>query len=376
MNIIKRSVGICAPYGSHNHGTNLQAIGLSQTLRNLGYDPVFVNKFRVFSFMLKHPIMLYGKINRLINTKRTRAFYNPIPYHYSEQRAERIRNFNKLYFKDIAFQTASQWEKAQDKNMIFIAGSDIIWNPVKGYPTTDFLDFAYYAGLERFSYASSVGSLELPKKYHRAYKRYLGSMKAVSVREQSVADMLKPIIGRDVIKVVDPSMLLTKDDWSSFAENAIVSKEINSNEYILSYFVMNDPQYWEYMKTVAEKTKLQIVVLPMHHLDEEQPYDVITDATAHEFVYLIKNAKAVCTDSFHACVVSTIFNKDFYLLKRDRKAEKDKYADLLTRYHLNDRVVDKTKDFIHLAETDYSFANQQIPIDRKFSMDFLKNALN
>ena len=368
-------VGIVTWFGTENYGSNLQAYGLSSAIRSLGYEVSFIERFQVFGFMLRHPVMLYARGMFRVNEKRRRAFFAPTPYSISSARKERIRAFREENFTARVFRDEAEWQKTVTDGMIFAAGSDIIWNPARGYPATFFLDFAYYAGLPRFSYASSIGALELPKKYARAYRRYLGSMLALGVREQAAADLLEPVIGRKATRVADPSLLLTASDWDQLAEKACLSVEVNPSGYVLCYFVMEDPRYWEYVKRVKEATGLQVIVLPMHERDEQQPYEILPDGTPYEFIWLVKHAECICTDSFHACVLSMIYEKEFYLLRRSRKAEDAKYDDFLGRYHLEDRSVRDESSFERMP-VDYSFARKQLAEDRKFSLDFLKDALD
>ncbi len=362
-------------YGTANYGTCLQSYALAEVLKKMGCDVSFMGQFRVYPFFIRHPVMLYARIKNKLDKKKTKAFFDPVPYELTEKRKERLAEFKSRTYKTKTIKSSAEWKKTIREKTVFVAGSDILWNPARGYPEKPFLDFAYYAGLNRFSYASSVGALKLPKKYYKAYKRYLGSMKAVGVREESVKKMLEPIIGREVRQVVDPTLLLTADDWSKFAGKAELSVEPNKDGFIVCYFVMNDPRYWDYVKLISETCKKQIIVLPMHKIDEQQPYDVVLDGTAPEFVWLIKNADFVCTDSFHACVVSSLFKKEFYLLRRTRKSENAKYDDFLNKYGLSGRSVTDESVFERKQEIDYSAFVSRIQQDRDNALQFLRSAL-
>lgn len=372
---MRREICIVTWFGTENYGSNLQAIGLSQTLKEMGYEPFFLERFKVKSFLLKHPTLLYARVINKINMNKRRAFFNPVPYTISQKRKERVEKFKNKHFKAKNYYSTEHWKTDVDNNTIFICGSDILWNPARGYPAINFLDIAYYAGLSRFSYASSVGAQELPKRYYKAYRRYLGSMKGVGVREQAVAEMLEPIIGFKPTKVIDPSLLRTAEQWDKYADHAELSVEIDKDGFILCYFVMNDSRYWEYVKKVREATNLQVIILPMHQQDEEQGYDTVLDGTTYEFLWLIKNATFICTDSFHACVVSMIYHKEFYLVRRLRKSEDAKYNDFLGRYHLMERVVSDESRFIRKTEIDYTFADEKLREDKEFSTNFLRKML-
>ncbi len=369
----KRDAAIVTFFKSYNFGSNIQAIGLFKTIEKMGYNAYMLDSFKVKSYLLRHPRLGWTRVINKLNDRKRRAFFFPETYKITEERDQRMKAFREKHFRIRTYPTGREWKEAVQKNTIYIAGSDIIWNPARGYPSTMFLDFAYYAKLPRFSYGSSVGATSLPREYYSAYRKYLGSMVDIGVREQAVADMLGPIVNRKITKVVDPSMLLTAQEWDALAEEAELSVSVQEKGFVLCYFVMSDPRYWEYVKKIAETTGLQIIVLPMNHQAEEQPYDIVMDGTPCEFIWLIKNAKFVCTDSFHACVVSMLFHKDFYLLRRTRKAEDDKYTDLLTRYRLTGRTVEDEKAFVIKPETDYSFMEQQLEKDREASLHYLRN---
>lgn len=372
---MKRSVCITTWFGTENYGSNLQALGLNRAIKDLGYETYFIERFRVKGFFLKYPVLIYARVINLIHRKKAKDFFTPVPYRISSERSARINKFNSEHYRVKSFYSNDSWKRAIREGTIFVCGSDIIWNSALGYPALNFLDMAYYANLSRFSYGSSVGASELPSKYYRAYRRYLGSMKAVGVREQAVADMLEPIIGLKPTKVVDPSLLLTDKEWDEYANKAELSISIDPKGFILCYFVMNDPRYWEFVKRIKASTDLQIVVLPMHDLDESQSYSVLLDGTVCEFLWLIKNATFICTDSFHACAASLIYQKEFYLLRRTRKSEDAKYNDFLKRYNLTGRVVTNEDSFTRTPFIDYTESYKKLKKDRDASMQFLEETL-
>lgn len=326
-------------------------------------------------YIIGHQGLLVSRIFNFFMKKRRRSFFSPVKYKISDERRKTLSQFAKDNYVSKIYNNIGEWEKAIDEGMVFVAGSDLIWNPYRGYPTSYFLDFAYYAGLKRFSYASSVGTKTLPRKYHRAYRRYIGTMDSIAVREQTVADMLSEITGRNVSRVADPVFLLTEGEWAKFGEKAS-SEAFVSERYILCYFVMNDSGYWDYIRKLSEVTGMQVVVLPMHDIDERTPYKIIKNGTPYEFVKLIRDAEFICTDSYHATVLSLIFRKEFYLFRRTRKDEDDKFAEIIDRYDLNGRVVNRDKDFIRDKEIRYDNIYPIIEAERNSSMEYLKEALD
>lgn len=370
-----KQVCIVTFYNSLNFGSRLQALGLARSIDKLGYEARFLRYFKARLFTIKHPHMVYARICKRLAKKKNKEFFEPVPYQASDARRERMAQFTKDNYREMTIASDGQWKETIKKGTIFMSGSDIIWNPALGYPSYYFLDFASYAKQPCVAYASSVGALELPKKYHKAYRRILNRFVAIGVREKATIDMLSKVVDNRLTKVVDPTLLLTSEEWDAFADKAQYSEKIE-DRFIFCYFVMNDQKYWDYAKMVQEQTGLQVVVLPMHHLDEQQPFTIIKDGTPYEFIDLIRRAEFVLTDSFHISVFSVQYKKEFYLLRRDRKAEDAKFDELLGRYNLKDRVItDKTK-FERKPEIDYDGAHEILNRDREESKRFLAEALS
>ncbi|MBQ9664486.1 MAG: polysaccharide pyruvyl transferase family protein [Oscillospiraceae bacterium] len=343
-------------------------------IKKMGYDVYALKAFKAYRFILSHPRMVFARMSRRIAQKTGRKFFIPVPYQISPERKIRMDQYTRDNFQELTISSDNEWNRIIDEKMAFVAGSDIIWQPAFGYPERFFLDFAVYADLPCFSYASSVGSLSVPKKYYGAYRKYLDSFKAIGVRENATVEMFSRIIKHPLTKVVDPTLLLSKDDWDAFADKAKYSVTINER-YIFCYFVMNDQRYWDYAKMVQNMTGLQIVVLPMHYLDEKQPFTIIKDGTPYEFVDLIRRAEFVLTDSFHTCAFSLQFKKEFYLLRRERKAEDAKFDEFLNRYGLQERTIMDRSSFERKTEINYELAYNHLKQDRERSMTFLKQTL-
>ena len=93
-----------------------------------------------------------------------------------------------------------------------------------------------------------------------------------------------------------------------------------------------------------------------------------------EFIRLLKSAKFVCTDSFHATALCINFSIDFVEFVRfnhdDLKSQNSRIQDLLEHYHLEHRLYDgkctKWSEPIH-----YSEIQSILEYDREISYRFL-----
>lgn len=359
-----------------NYGSKLQATATCKWLEKQGYEVSFIKTFLDPVHLLKHPSLIYTRIQNYIHRSECESFFNSDPYDISEKRQRRIDRYNKDNLPFITIKSHKQWKEILRDNPVFISGSDIIWQPANGYPEKYFLDFAYYTKCKRISYSSSVGSPSLPIKYKKFYKKYLGSYDAISVRENATRDLFKGIIDNTITKVIDPTLLVSREIWDELSAKAEIKNDIIPNQYILCYFVMKDDRYWKYVELASKETGLKIVVLPMHKQDEESGYNIIDDGTPYEFIWLIRNAAFIITDSFHASVFSFLYEKELYILKRARGDEDEKFNDLTKRYGLENRIVLEESVFNRNEYISDDINKERLIADRKNSEEYLINALS
>ena len=178
----------------------------------------------------------------------------------------------------------------------YLCGSDQVWNPLYHKPSY----FATFAAKEkRVSYAASFGISALPEQYACKYKDYLNDMQHISVREQTGAEIVQQLTGKDAISLVDPTLMLDKNNWKSISKKPKFNIE---SKYLLTYFLGTISEETDsYIKKIAEENHLQIISL---HKFAKNDYWYYTGPS--EFIWLIENASLVCTDSFHASVFSVI----------------------------------------------------------------------
>lgn len=373
---MKDKICVVTWYNSPNYGTQLQATALCRYFEKKGYDVSILKSFRVKSYMIKHPRLMITRFREFLNKKNQKKFFHPVPYEITTERRARIDEYVDSVFNPLSITSMDVWQKVIDDETIFVSGSDIIWQPALGAPGKFFLDFAMYENLKRFSYASSTGTKSMPEKFYSDYKCIMNGFSSIGVRENNTAVFFEKLLGKKVQKVLDPTLLFDKEFWDEI-ESSAKSYEIQNSKYICCYFVMDDERYWNYLNLIRlNYPDYKIVVIPMHKSDEEKGDYAVLDGTPREFISLIKNSEFVVTDSFHASIFSFIYSKEFYILKRTRSDEDEKFSDLLNRYYLNSRVIIDESKFERDENTDYSSGRNQLENDRILSYKFIDDALN
>ena len=99
--------------------------------------------------------------------------------------------------------------------------------------------------------------------------------------------------------------------------------------------------------------------------------NAIADIGPKEFLYYIKNAEMVLTNSFHGTVFSIIFRKKFYSVYK----ENNRISHLLDFLQIPKRHITEAGQIDVKAEIDYSNVDELLAKYRSESVAFLEEAL-
>lgn len=355
-----------------NYGNRLQNYALQQYLSNefkvekidtIWYDPQYSCVSKIDAFTWK------GWVKYLINWKNTRGYLKK-SYLKDNIRMYNIGKFTNRINTKFDFKIKDKLNVEYD---YFIVGSDQVWNPdlwmyENDYPDIRFLKFA--SEEKRIAYAASIAIPEIPKDKEQFFKDSLNEMKSISMREKAGAKLVKNLTGREVPVLVDPTILLSKEEWQKIE---MLPEWYSGEKYILTYFLGNSSPVIE---KIAKKNNWKI-----YNLMDKDNFDLYT-SRVEEFVYLINHAQLVATDSFHACVFSILMNTPFLVVNRQQKGVADMTSRIDTlmelfgyqdRYIVNGKCELSDKEILNM---DFSRVKAIQERERKRSKDFLEKALN
>ena len=270
--------------------------------------------------------------------------------------------------------------KCEERYSSVLVGSDQLWLPaniVANYYTLSFVPDT----VNTIAYSTSFGQSQLPKSVAKKASVFLNKIKHIGVREETGQKLVKDIVGRNVPVVCDPTMLFTGEEWMSIQQET----PIVDGKYIFCYFLGNNPSHREFVKRLKKKTGYKVVALT--HLDEyiksdenyadETPYDV----DPADFVNLIRNAKYICTDSFHCSVFSILYRKQFLTFRRFNRdtiqSTNSRLDSLFNLVGVDNRFVnpeDDVKKYLNI-DTDYDLVHEKLAKVREQSYIYLKKSL-
>lgn len=280
-----------------NYGGFLQNFALQTVLRKVDASPITID-WTIPRQSLWRIMSSWGKtlLFRLFGKKRPFLRIRKIRY--------RDKLFDAFFQKNI---TTTEFfvglkKKCVKPYDVVIVGSDQVWRPEYcGRVQNMFLDFCNSKkNLKRIAYAASFGvdNWEYTPKQTRTCSKLAKMFDAISVREESGVKLCKQHLGVDATWVLDPTLLLKKEDYLPICEDVPICKEKYLAVYVLDENEMVTATYEK------EAISRGLVVKKFHA-------DFKSTLTVPEWLAMFRDASFVVTDSFHGTVFSIIFGKEF-----------------------------------------------------------------
>lgn len=234
---------------------------------------------------------------------------------------------------------------------------------------------------KKVAYAASLDVTQLPNWAKKTYKKFLLQYSRISVREENAVKIINDLTKKSVAHVLDPTMLLSPEDWNSIADGRQSKQEIKG-KYLLCYFVGSNPNYWQRAEELAGRLDLRIVVIPYTPESYYLPYEKLYGCGPEDFLSSIRDAEFICTDSFHATVFSINFRKKFLAMKRFEDSaeisQNSRITSLLGMLGLEDKLigVNDSYESANLSIEDYEEVHKKLAVKRRQSQNYLMSSIN
>ena len=178
---------------------------------------------------------------------------------------------------------------------------------------------------------------------------------------------MEELTGRTVPVVADPSFFLEEAEWAKLEEKHPAAQ----GDYILYFTVRSSSSLWEKALAFSRETGMKLVVVGGNFLKKKmEGVEYAVDIGPGQWLYLMRHARFVVTNSFHGTAFSINFRKDFYL---DLSARTNsRLVQIAQAMGLEDRIVNGP---LEPSAADYTIAEQVLPKMRQASLDYLNQAL-
>lgn len=357
-------------HAAHNYGSMLQAFALQQALRKCGCDNEIID-FRTDKQRELYKVFTRRRGIKYILKNICKAIY----YRSYSLRFKRFEDFANKNLKctKTCYHSLDELQKASFQYDCVIAGSDQIWNPVPA----DF-DWAYYLPFvhigKKISYAPSFGPLAqlLDNVTLAQIGDYLKGFDYITVRDENSKAIVEKASGKHAEIVVDPTLLLTREEWQKLLPHS----KSPQKEYIFFYTLFANKEIIHIVNKISKALHMPVVVSNFsNQYDFFNTYQKNYSSGPLEFLNLIVNAKLVITSSFHASVFSTLFNIPFFAINGDRDA---RISQLLHSVNLLSRTINMNDLYDKLEqayECDFSECNRLLAIKRQDGLASLHKML-
>lgn len=368
-----KKIGIVTLLGYFNYGNRLQNYALQETLKKLNYEVYslrfddeegFLNEYSSDNITLRNKIkgiplkklfsLPFRKIKSSVNNSRYKAV--------EKNRLVIFKTFTNKFINEVDFK-----REYIEEFEYFIVGSDQVWNPAYIQNMPQYL-LGFAPNKKRISYAASFGISKLPQEVYPTFKQELSKFKNISVREGAGSSIVENLIENEVPVLVDPTMLLNKEEWTSVSQKA---KNRPESPYILTYFLGGpSDKTRKKISKIAKDNKMMVINLG--DKKERETYET----GPSEFLDYVSNASAFFTDSFHGTVFSIIFQTPFVVFERNASGSSmySRIETLLSNFNMEDRQATNFKEDIF--SMDFSNANFVLAKEQTKSINYLKKSLN
>ena len=353
----KYDVGLYGPWMSNNYGSILTYHALYRTVESLGYDVLMIEKGKE----------RYVQRDDAYNAARRFALRNGCAV-------------SPVY--DFVNQS-----KLNDHCETFLLGSNQVWNygVAKGYGFGFYFDFVREER-KKIAYAASfahLSSFTPPSQYARILK-LMKQFDAVSVREQGGAEILKNQFGMDGTVVLDPVFLA---DPAIYEEQVKKADKTVSEPFLVSYVLDPTPELNEALAELSKKTGWKVILLSdgnnrgwrkTKKVIRPETGTVMEDLQVEQWLYYLKNAQMIVTDSCQGTNFSLLFHKPMIIIGNEKRGIV-RFREIVKTFGLEKRYVKKASEILGndtlLEPVDFSKTDRIIEEKRAASMQWLKAAL-
>jgi len=347
-----------------NYGSALQTWALHQAIKKLGLNPVLVD-YCPDILADKDPLNPFGNMWDKDDESRRMVEMTLPAIRINYEKFDRF--FHERFDRTKIAYTSANFNSVMSEVDSFVCGSDTIFCPDEfGF------DDGYYANYKcmkgnSVAYAPSFGDPHFSEEDYMKLNALLQNFKALGLREQMMIPYVREHVTVPVEKVIDPTLLLTKDDY-----DAIATERLICEPYLLLYARRYNPKMEDYAEKMAEEKGLKIVDISLRATNAEKGHLMFYEAGVEEFLSLVKHAEYIITNSFHGMIMSVQYHRPFVIFSREQCDTK--ITELLELFGLSDRMlVNGTEQY---TEIDYDSVHRRIVEARDTAQEFLRMELS
>lgn len=332
-------IGILTFYWADDYGAMLQAYALKYYLQKASGKKVEIIPYAPVKFTGRYwlcPIVancIQGKLKYCVIKYRLKRNISYLEAFL--QRRKNMRHFRRKFLSRKVALRKSKKVSLKKYSYTFV-GSDQVWNP----EITVGLDDIYIGNIKKLgkskliAYGASFGGNDIPEEYHSKLVESVGNnFASISLRERSAVPFLERLLNRSVTDVLDPTLLLDREEWEKIG---VLPQE---KDYILFIHTEHNIQMFEYLYQMSVELQKKLIQISVPEPEQRAEWiDVQIEGGPSEFIGYFQNANCVITNSFHGTVFSILFEKQFLVFSHSNKNAR--LENLLKKLGLKSRLIE------------------------------------
>lgn len=342
-------IGILTQPLQNNYGGLLQNYALQQILKGMGHEVETLDYESTSSDSFKERLWRKKEILLSILLKDREK-----PHYLLTDKEKEIISRNTYRFVERYIRVCPSTAKSEEdfrmidktfKYQTYVVGSDQVWRPkYNSFQKAMFLDFIERMDVKRIAYAASFGAStwEFTPQMTKECARLAKQFDLITVREKSGVDLCREHLGVQASHVLDPTMLLNREDY----EKVVMEEKEPKSEGTLFHYILdpNEEKRGLIERLAAEQDLLPFTIMPKCQAENRTKWDVkhrIEDCVYPSVTSWLRgfmDAEMVVVDSFHGAVFSIIFNKPFWVIGNSKRGNA-RFESLLTVFGLEDRMI-------------------------------------
>ena len=295
----------------HNYGGILQNYALQQVLKGMGHDVTTLEIIKIEGLPFKRKVILFIRYLFYLCLDKNGRFLHIWKGISTEQiLSEETWKFVRTHIKE---KRIIGYPKEKDYS-VYIVGSDQVWRPRYFNIDVAFLNFTTgFSNIKRVAYAASFGtdSWEFNEQQTQKCSRLLSHFDKTSVREKSGIDLCKKYLKTDTIQVLDPTLLLYKEDY---IKNLGLETVPQSKGNLFFYYLDSNPYKMDVLSQLEKELNGKAFTVNSKVEKIDAPLNERIQPPIEHWLRAFIDAEFIITDSFHGCVFSMIFNKPFIVI--------------------------------------------------------------
>ena len=344
-----------------NYGGIIQAYALQTLLQRMEHQVSVINRrpnIPHFAISLRRLPFAYTKRaakkllrNHHIVIRREQWMNRQMPLFYKHTDRFISQYIHSFYVNTVA-------DIQPDDFDAIVVGSDQIWREI--YNKRDFLmnnnanrflAFADGWNIKRYAYAASFGvdnwqfNPDETQQMARLAKQFI----AISVREDTAVALCKQHLRIDALHLLDPTMLLTQDDYRRLTHAANIPPSPGT---LFCYILDPSEEKTQLIRRIATDRHLTpFQVAPRYPMDQNYPIELRCVPPIEKWLRAFMDAKFVVTDSFHGMAFSINFGKPFVAIGNKGRGFA-RMSSIARMFGIEDHVLLNTADYDHSKSYD------------------------